>query len=155
MPNNADDWLCGQIVQNAQDAIIFADRDGIIRLRNSGAEVMFGYRAEEAVGQTLDLIIPERLRARHWEGYRKVMSTGVTRYGREVLKVPGIRKDGTRVSLEFTVILLRDGTGQLLGPAAILRDVTARWEQEKAMRERLAALEANVETPRTRPHEKI
>lgn len=155
MPKNANDWLCGQIVQNAQDAIVFADRDGIIRLWNSGAEAMFGYRAEEAVGQTLDLIIPERLRARHWEGYRKVMSTGVTRYGREVLKVPGVRKDGTRVSLEFTVILLHDGTGQLLGPAAILRDVTVRWEQEKAMRERLAALEANVETPRTRPHEKI
>src|SRR6516162_8859091 len=135
MPKNANDWLCGQIVQNAQDAIVFADRDGIIRLWNSGAEAMFGYRAEEAVGQTLDLIIPERLRARHWEGYRKVMSTGVTRYGREVLKVPGVRKDGTRVSLEFTVVLLRDGTGQLLGPAAILRDVTVRWEQEKAMRE--------------------
>jgi PAS domain S-box-containing protein len=148
MPNSADDWLCGQIVQNAQDAIIFADRDGIIRLWNSGAEAVFGYRAEEAVGQTLDLIIPERLRARHWEGYRKVMGTGVTRYGREVLKVPGIRKDGTRVSLEFTVILLRDGTGRLLGPAAILRDVTVRWEQEKAMRERLATLEAKRETPR-------
>jgi PAS domain S-box-containing protein len=154
MPKNANDWLCGQIVQNAQDAIVFADRDGIIRLWNSGAEAMFGYRAEEAVGQTLDLIIPERLRARHWEGYRKVMSTGVTRYGREVLKVPGVRKDGTRVSLEFTVILLHDGTGQLLGPAAILRDVTVRWEQEKAMRERLAALEAKVETPRARPHER-
>lgn len=152
MPKGPDDWLCGQIVQNAQDAIVFADRDGIIRLWNSGAEAMFGYRAEEAVGQTLDLIIPERLRGRHWEGYRKVMATGVTRYGREVLKVPGIRKDGTRVSLEFTVILLRDETGHLLGPAAIIRDVTARWEQEKAMKERLAALEANVEAPRSPSH---
>ncbi len=155
MPKNPDDWLCGQIVQHAQDAIVFADRDGRIRLWNAGAEAMFGYRAEEAVGQTLDLIIPERLRTRHWEGYRKVMATGVTRYGREVLKVPGIRKDGTRVSLEFTVILLRDETGHLLGPAAIIRDVTARWEQEKVMKERLDALEAKVETPRTPPHERV
>ncbi len=142
MPKGPDDWRCGQIVQNAQDAIIFADRDGIIRLWNSGAEAMFGYQVEEAVGRTLDLIIPERLRARHWEGYRKVMATGVTRYGRELLKVPGIRKDGTRISLEFSIVLLRDEMGTLLGPAAIIRDVTARWQEEKALRDRLAALEA-------------
>jgi len=97
------------------------------------------------VGRTLDLIIPERLRARHWEGYRKVMATGVTRYGRELLKVPGIRKDGTRVSLEFSIVLLRDETGTLLGPAAIIRDVTARWQEEKALKDRLAALEAKGE----------
>lgn len=145
MPKNPNDWLCGQIVQHTQDAVVFADRDGIIRLWNSGAEVMFGYRAEEAVGQTLDLIIPERLRARHWEGYRKVMATGVTHYGRELLKVPGIRKDGTRVSLEFSIVLLREKTGNLLGPAAIIRDVTERWEQEKSTKERLAALEAKVQ----------
>lgn len=147
MPTIRDDWLCGQIVRHAQDAIVFADRDGTIRLWNSGAEAMFGFRAEEAMGRTLDLIIPERLRARHWEGYHKVMATGVTRYGRELLKVPGIRKDGTRVSLEFSIVLLRDEAGNLLGPAAIIRDVTARWEQEKAMKERLAALEATAETP--------
>lgn len=155
MPKNPDDWLCRQIVQNAQDAIILADRDGIIRLWNSGAEAMFGYRGEEAVGQTLDLIIPERLRARHWEGYRKVMATGITRYGGEFLKVPGVRKDGTRISLEFTIVLLREETGNLLGAAAIIRDVTARWEQEKAMRERLAELEAKVEKAGTPPHERV
>ena len=153
MSKNPDDWVCGQIVQHAQDAIVFADRDGIIRLWNAGAETMFGYRAEEAVGQTLDLIIPERLRARHWEGYRKVMATGVTRYGREALKVPGIRKDGTRISLEFTIVLLRTETGNLLGPAAIIRDVTARWQQEKTLRERLAALEAKIETTSKASHE--
>jgi PAS domain S-box-containing protein len=154
MSTNPDERLCGQIVQNAQDAIIFADRDGIIRLWNSGAEAMFGYRAEEAVGQTLDLIIPERLRARHWEGYRKAMATSVTRYGREVLKVPGVRKDGTRISLEFSIVLLRDETGHLLGPAAIIREVTARWEQEKAMKDRLAALEAKLGTSSALPHER-
>jgi PAS domain S-box-containing protein len=139
--------LCRQIVEETQDAIIFADRDGVIRLWNSGAEVMFGYKAGEVLGQSLDLIIPDKLRGRHWDGYREVMATGVTRYGRELLAVPGIRKDGTRISLEFSIALLRGATGDLQGAVAILRDVTARWQQEKALKERLAALEARVGTP--------
>lgn len=136
--------VCRQIVEGAQDAIVVADREGLIRLWNPGAEAMFGYGAEEALGQSLDLIIPERLRARHWEGYRRAMATGVTRYGREVLAVPGVRKDGTRLSLEFTVVLLRGAGGAPEGVAAIIRDVTARWERERALRERLAALEARA-----------
>ena len=148
MPAYTPEWMCQQIVKGTQDAIIFADRDGIIRLWNSGAEAMFGYPAEEALGQSLDLIIPDRLRGRHWEGYREVMATGVTRYDRELLAVPGLRKDGSRVSLEFSIALLRDGTGELLGAAAVLRDVTARWQQEKTLKERLAALEAKMETPK-------
>jgi PAS domain S-box-containing protein len=137
-------WLCQQIVDHAQDATIFADCDGVIRLWNAGAEAIFGYRTEEAVGGTLDLIIPAHLRARHWAGYRQVMATGVTRYGREVLAVPALRKDGTRISVEFTIILLRNAAGEVLGPAAIVRDVTARWQHDKALKERLAALEAQV-----------
>lgn len=144
MATYTQDWLYRRIVEEAQDAIIFADRDGVIRLWNSGAEALFGYRAPEALGQTLDLIIPRGLRARHWQGYRRVMATGVTRYGRELLAVPAVRKDGSRVSLEFSIALLRDEQGQLLGAAAILRDVTARWQQEKALKERLAELEAKV-----------
>ena len=139
--------LCRQIVEETQDAIIFADRDGIIRLWNSGAEVMFGYKTDEVLGQSLDLIIPDKLRGRHWDGYREVMATGVTRYGRELLAVPSIRKDGTRISLEFSIALLRGATGDLQGAVAILRDVTARWQQEKALKERLAALEARVGSP--------
>jgi PAS domain S-box-containing protein len=131
-----------QIVNTSPDAIIFADRDGNIGLWNSGAEAMFGYTADEVMGQSLDLIIPDKLRGRHWDGYREVMETGVTRYGRELLAVPGIRKDGSRISLEFSIALLRASTGEVLGAAAILRDVTARWQQEKALKERLAALEA-------------
>ncbi|MBI4641703.1 MAG: PAS domain S-box protein [Candidatus Tectomicrobia bacterium] len=145
MPTYTHEWLCQQIVENAQDAMIFADREGIIRLWNSGAEAMFGYSPEEALGQTLDLIIPERLRGRHWEGYNNVMATGVTRYGRELLAVPAIRKDGTRISLEFTILLMHDAAGERLGAVAIIRDVTARWQQERATKERLAALEAKVE----------
>src|SRR5262249_26212259 len=135
------EWLCREIVDRAQDAIILADRDGLIRLWNSGAEAMFGYRAEEAVGQTLDLIIPERLGAGHWAGYREVMATGATRYAGQVLAVPAIRKDGASISVEFTIVLLHEPAGTMLGPAAIVRDVTARWEQERALKKRLAALE--------------
>jgi PAS domain S-box-containing protein len=136
------EWLCRQIIESAPEAVIFADRDGIIRLWNAGAEAMFGYSAKEAVGQNLDLIIPERQRGRHWEGYHKVMATGVTRYGKELLAVPAIRKDGTRISLEFSVTLVPDEAGQLLGVAALMRDVTVRWQQERALKERFAALEA-------------
>jgi PAS domain S-box-containing protein len=116
-------------------------REGVIRLWNRGAEAIFGYRREDALGQTLDLIIPERWRARHWEGYRTVMRTGVTRYGREVLAVPANRNDGTRISIEFSIILPTDRDGQVLGAVAIVRDVTTRWEQEQALRKRLATLE--------------
>lgn len=144
MATYSQDWLYRRIVEDAQDAIIFADKDGVVRLWNAGAEALFGYRAQEALGQTLDLIIPENLRARHWEGYRRAMATGVTRYSRELLAVPAIRKDGSRLSLEFSIALLRDAQGQPLGAAAILRDVTARWQREKALKERLAELEAKV-----------
>lgn len=137
------EWLCQRIVEDAPDAIIFADRDGVIRLWNAGAQAVLGYQPEEALGQTLDLIVPEHLRERHWEGFRRVMATGVTRYGREqLLAVPAIGKDRGRISVEFSIVMLRDATGQPLGIAAILRDVTQRWQEQRRLRERLAALEA-------------
>jgi len=135
------EWLCLQIVEKAADAIIFADEEGIIRLWNSGAEAIFGYSAEEAIGETLDLIVPEKLREKHWEGYRKVMATGTTRYGSDVLAVPAIKKDSSRLSVEFTIVLLKDDTGKPQGTAAILRDVTERWQREKELKKRLAELE--------------
>jgi PAS domain S-box-containing protein len=135
-------WLRQRIVEDAPDAIIFADREGVIRLWNAGAQAVFGHRPEEALGQTLDLIVPERLRARHWEGFHRVMATGVTRYGRELLAVPAIGKDGGRISVEFSIVMLRDTAGEPLGIAAILRDVTERWQEQRRLRQRLAALEA-------------
>ena len=91
MATYTHEWLCQQIVENSQEAIIFADRDGIIRLWNTGAETIFGYRAAEVVGQSLELIIPERLRAQHRHGYHRVMATGVTLYDRKLLAVPAHR----------------------------------------------------------------
>jgi PAS domain S-box-containing protein len=146
MPAPMQDWLAATIVRETQDAIIFADREEVIRLWNAGAEAMFGYRAEEAIGKTLHLIIPEKLRERHSTGYRTVMASGVTRYGRELLAVPAVRKDGTRISLEFTILLIRNATNTILGAAATIRDVTARWQQEQELKKRLAAAEAKAGT---------
>jgi PAS domain S-box-containing protein len=138
------DWLCRRIVENSPTAILFADREGKIRLWNAGAETMFGYTAQEALGQSLDLIVPDRQRARHWEGWVKVMATGVTKYGRDPLAVPAMRKDGSRISIEFNVVLVRTDSGELAGVAAMVQDVTARWQKQKEMNARLAALEAKV-----------
>ncbi|MCH7769316.1 MAG: PAS domain S-box protein [Nitrospinae bacterium] len=140
----ADAWLHQQVLEQAQDAIVVSDRDGMICLWNRAAEAMFGYPAGEAVGQSLDIIIPERFREQHWEGYHKVLETGVTRYGTELLAVPGVRKDGERISLEFSISILSDEAGERMGFAAILRDVTERWKEQKALRERLADLEAKA-----------
>jgi PAS domain S-box-containing protein len=145
MTESADhDWLCRKIVEHSPMAILFADREGKIRLWNAGAETVFGYTAKEALGQSLDLIVPERQRARHWEGWVKVMATGVTKYGRDPLAVPAVRKDGTRISIEFNVVLVRTDSGELAGVAAMVQDVTARWQKQKEMNARLAALEAGA-----------
>ncbi len=130
------------LVAAAGDAIILADTAGTIRLWNPAAERIFGFSPSEVLGASLDLIIPERLRPRHWAGYREVMRTGQTRYGADVLRVPAMRKDGRRISIAFTVALLLAPDGQVSGIAAIVRDETARWEEEQQMRRRLAELEA-------------
>jgi PAS domain S-box-containing protein len=133
--------LYRRIVQGAAEAVIFSDRDGVIRLWNHGAEEIFGYTSDEALGRSLDLIVPERWRVRHWEGYRRVMASGVTRYGRELLAVPASRKDGSRISIEFSIVLPRDEEGRIAGAVAIVRDVTARWQEMQALRARIASLE--------------
>ena len=137
-------WLCESIVEQIPLAIIFGDREGIVRLWNAGAEAMFGWSADEALGQSMDMIIPEKHRARHWEGYDRVMETGVTKYGQNVLAVPASTKDGRRISIEFNVVLLKDADGRVLGIAATMQDVTARWERDKALHARLAELEAKL-----------
>lgn len=133
------DLLTGALLSSRSDAIIASDREGTITFWNSGAERIFGHSASEAIGQSLDLIVPERQRQRHWEGYRHVLATGESRYGHgDLLAVPSLRKDGTRISIEFTIVPLKQADGRMEGLAAILRDVTTRFAEMKALRRRLA-----------------
>lgn len=140
---DATGWneLAAAVVRETPEAIVVAGPDGMIRLWNAGAERVFGYTEAEASGASLDLIIPEKLRARHWEGYDKTMATGQTRYGDTLLKVPATHKDGRRLSIEFSVALLKDDAGVVTGIAAVIRDATERFNSDRALRKRLAELE--------------
>jgi len=136
--------LAEAILSTDTDAIVAADKEGIIRFWNSGAERIFGYTDAEAVGRSLDIIIPIRLRKRHWDGYRQVMKTGDSRYGHgDILAVPGITKDGSGISIEFTIVPLRVA-GEIIGLAAIMRDVTKRFEELRALKRKLAELTRHV-----------
>lgn len=126
------------VLATRSDAIIAADQDGVIRFWNAGAGRIFGHSSVEAVGQSLDLLIPERLRQRHWEGFRRAMATGASRYGEaDLLSVPAQRKDGATISVEFTVVPLRSH-GRMIGVAAIMRDVTKRFKEVRALKRKLA-----------------
>lgn len=134
-----DRIVADAILAASADAVIASDSEGIIRVWNPGAERIFGYPASEALGQSLDIITPERLRARHWDGYRRTMATGQSRYGAgALLSVPGLRKDGQQISLEFTIVPLHDEKGAMPGVVAVMRDVTARFTEMKALRARAA-----------------
>ena len=136
---NYSDMLARALLGTSSDAIIAADKDGIVRFWNPGAERIFGYTSEDAIGQSLDIIIPERLRKRHWDGYQQVMEGGESRYGHgDILAVPSIRKDGAGISVEFTIVPLTDEAGRLNGVAAIMRDVTKRFEEVRALKRKLA-----------------
>ena len=140
-----DDRLYRQIIEGSPEAIILGDAKGIIRLWNAGAEALFGFTAEEAIGHSMDLIIPERLRGRHWDGYHKTMATGVSRYGHgDLLAVPAVTKDGRTISIEFTIQMVKGAAGELVGPLATIRDVTKRFQREKELARRLKELEAKI-----------
>lgn len=140
MPFDADHFAQA-LVAGMPDAIVYADADGVIRMWNAGAARMFGFTADEALGQPLDIIIPGSLRERHWNGYRETMRTGQTRYGDgQILAVPATRKDGARISVEFTIVPFADDNGKMTGIAAIMRDATARFEELRALRKEVAAL---------------
>ena len=142
---NIPPGLGDTLLNSASDAIVATDSEGRITFWNPGAERIFGFTAAEAAGQSLDLIIPERLRGRHWDGYHKTMATGETRYGHDLLKVPAVDKDGRAMSIAFTVALLHSPQGELTGIVAIIRDETARFQEERALRKRIAELEAKVD----------
>jgi PAS domain S-box-containing protein len=130
--------LAEAILSANADAIIAADNEGVIAFWNPGAERIFGYASADAIGRSLDIIIPARLQKRHWDGYHRVMESGESRYGHgDILAVPGIKKDGNQISIEFTVTPMRDETDQLVGLIAILRDVTKRFEEIRALKRKL------------------
>jgi PAS domain S-box-containing protein len=139
-----DDTALAELVHRLADAVIVADASGTIVYWNGAAERVFGWSAGEAVGQTLDLIVPERQRARHWEGYEGVMATGITKYGDDLLRVPSLHADGERRSIAFTVTLLTDDAGAVTGIAAVIRDETNRWREEQELRRRLAEAETSA-----------
>ena len=131
-----DDHVLARVVEQLADAVIIADKDGTICFWNAAAERVFGRSAQEAVGSSLDLIVPERQRSRHWDGYHRVMATGDTKYGTDLLRVPALHADGQRRSIAFTVTLVEDPDGRVAGIAAVVRDETQRWAEEQELRQR-------------------
>ena len=154
--STSQSWLYRHIVEETSIAIIFGDREGVIRFWNKGAEAVFGWAGAEALGKSVDIIIPEKHRARHWEGYAHVMRSGVTKYGSKPLAVPALTKDGRRISIEFFISLPRDASSQVLGAVAAIIDVTAQCSRDKTLREKLASMEAELRNARRLgPHSPI
>jgi len=139
--------LYRSIGEATSDAIIFADRDGLIRLWNRGAELIFGHSAEEALGQSLDIIIPERLRDAHWQAFRRSLATGETKYTDRVLTTRSMHKNGSRLYVDLSFGLVRDAQDMVLGAFAIGRDCTERYLAQGTLRARIAELEAQVREP--------
>ena len=133
------DELAAKFLAETPDAVTVADAEGTITYWNAGCERIFGFTADEARGQSLDIIIPLNLRARHWQGWQETMRTGATRYGAgDLLSVPALRKDGARISVEFSILPFRDQHGVITGMGAIMRDITKRFEELKALRKAAA-----------------
>ena len=130
-----------QLLQALGDGVIVCDAKGDITFWNAAATRIFGFTESEALGQSLDLIIPQRQRQRHWDGYHKTMATGETRYGADVLRVPAVHKDDKPLSIAFTVALLHGPDGEVSAIVALVRDETERWGEERKLRARLAQLE--------------
>ena len=136
-----------QLVEAVGDALMVADAGGAITLWNPAAQRMFGFTEAEAMGKSLDLIIPQRQQQRHWDGYRKTMATGITRYGNDVLRVPAVHKDGHTLSIAFTVAMLHSPDGKVSAIVAVVRDESARFAEDRALKKRLTELEMAAGKP--------
>jgi PAS domain S-box-containing protein len=133
--------LAVRILDGSPDAVLICDRAGIVRFWNAAAERVFGFSAAEAIGSSMNLIIPERLRVRHWAGWEAAMTTGATRYGEgQLLTVPALHKNGRQISIEFSIQLLKDADGRIEWVVAIVREVTERFLREKDLRAQLKAV---------------
>ena len=140
-----------QLVEAIGDAIVASDASGAITLWNPAAQRMFGYTESEAVGQSLDIIIPQRQQQRHWDGYHKTMATGQTKYGNDVLRVPAMHKDGHTLSIAFTVALLHSPDQKVSAIVAAIRDETSRFTEERGLRKRVMELESQLATQTNSP----
>jgi len=133
-----------QLVQSSADAIMACDAAGKITLWNAASERMFGFTEIEAIGQSLDIIIPQRQQARHWEGYHVTMASGITKYGTSVLRVPALHKDGHTLSIAFTVSLMRNADEEVTTIVAVVRDESVKFAEERALRKRIVELEVDL-----------
>ena len=136
-----------QLVEALGDGVIVCDATGAITVWNAAATRIFGFTEADAIGQSLDIIIPERQRQRHWDGYHKTMDTGQTRYGADVLRVPALHKEGKPLSIAFTVAMLHHPDGKVKAIVAIVRDETVRWTEERGLKAKVAQLEAQIAAP--------
>jgi PAS domain S-box-containing protein len=140
--------ICRGIVEQAHEAIIFIDCDGLIGLWNHGAETLFGYAADEVMGRSIDVIIPERLRQGHAEGFRRAVSAGKTRLGGRVMTTRATHKSGDKVYVDMSFGLVKEGEA-VLGAFAVARDCTARFQEEAARRAGTAGPAASGKTSST------
>jgi PAS domain S-box-containing protein len=134
--------LSHALIENLADAVIFADRQGLIRVWNPGAEAVFGYSADEVIGRRLDVLIPEHLRPAHWAAFDAAIDTGRMKHGRESMTTRSVHKDGSALYVDLSFALVRDDAGRVLGSVAVARDITQRFRAEKELRKRVAQLEA-------------
>lgn len=146
MSDHDSSALSHALIEHLADAVIFADREGVIRVWNAGAEAVFGYGADEVVGRRLDLLIPERLRSAHWAGFDAAIDSGRMKHGRDSMTTRSIHKDGSDLYVDLSFALVKDSAGEVLGAVAVARDITSRFRAEKEARRRLAELEAQVES---------
>lgn len=124
--------LDANIVEDAADALIYSDRSGTITRWNRASSALFGFAAEEALGQNLDLIIPEHLRAAHWKGFEAALASGTMRLAGKPTLTRALHKSGRKLYIEMTFALVRDTDGAVQGSVAMARDVTERVERERA-----------------------
>ena len=139
-----DPLLYKGVVEQLPDAVVVADPDGGILVWNRAAEALFGFTAAEAIGSSLDIIIPERFRAAHWEGFRRAVENGRTRLGSQVRTTRSMHKLGHKLYVDLSFGLVTDAAGAVVGSMAVARDCTARYEADKALRSRLADLESKT-----------
>jgi PAS domain S-box-containing protein len=133
------------LVEQGPDAVILADRDGVIRVWNAAAESVFGFSASEAIGQSLDLIVPERFREAHWTGYDRALAAGDTKYRGKAMPTRSLRKDSDDIYVELTFAIVHDDAGQVIGAMAQARDISERWAREREQRQRMREMEQRLE----------